>query len=51
MTRAGNPVEAPEIRRPPESRRATMPVENCTPRNLAGPDGVIRLTALAKAAG
>jgi hypothetical protein len=28
-----------------------MSTEHCAPRNLAGPNGVIRLTALAKAAG
>jgi len=28
-----------------------MSAEICEPRKLAGPDGVIRLTALAKAAG
>jgi hypothetical protein len=32
-------------------RGASMSAEHCAPRNLAGSDGVIRLTALAKAAG
>lgn len=48
-SRLAGAVQCPH--RAGEAQRSNGMAESCEPRNLAGPDGVIRLTALAHAAG